>query len=478
MENTSCTQNSNGCSQTFEQCSTSESTSGAYTAVDQWPFPMANKTHTQNSIGTSNPIDQWGTSESSTASYTTVDEWPTSQSTSTSIVTVEHGLSSQSQTGDSDLASQYIIADAWHHISPQESQQALTIADEWAAGKDNHEMDYEADMQPIKAGSSQEPLIFTMGTVQIAYRNALLIEKLVPSRAINDLVFFLANLMRHLEPKLHTLLNGHNGIKYWISIEVIYKNPTENTPFKFVLDTPVGTLLKDFKLKEELKRVSELILMRNANLLKKRTQTTIDTISSASIKVSQFQPLAVSSYQELPQFLANKKCIINVKNNDNRCFGYSILAAIINLDKNGHQTRASKYDEWFHYYGLDSVNYPIQPADISRVEDQLQININLFSFFDDEGKERFPMYVSRKQYIRTIDLLYWKEHYAWLKNFERFLYDVTKHKAKKYVCRRCFAHFPKKDSLHNHSVMCRKPDFINSTESVAPDDTGIKSRNN
>ena len=39
--------------------------------------------------------------------------------------------------------------------------------------------------------------------------------------------------------------------------------------------------------------------------------------------------------------------------------------------------------------------YPILPNDVYQDKNQLQININVFSFFDDECRARHPMVISR-----------------------------------------------------------------------------------
>ena len=54
----------------------------------------------------------------------------------------------------------------------------------------------------------------------------------------------------------------------------------------------------------------------------------------------------------------------------------------------------------FERNNLDDLQYPIQPSDVSNYEDRLQININLFSFVDVEGKARYQMFISRKNYAR------------------------------------------------------------------------------
>ena len=52
--------------------------------------------------------------------------------------------------------------------------------------------------------------------------------------------------------------------------------------------------------------------------------------------------------------------------------------------------------------------YHISPNDVHQYEDQLQMNINVFSFFDDEGLARRPMVICRKHYYRVANLLDWK----------------------------------------------------------------------
>ena len=75
--------------------------------------------------------------------------------------------------------------------------------------------------------------------------------------------------------------------------------------------------------------------------------------------------------------------------------------------------------EMFQRYHLDTFPYSISPKDVHLYEDQLQISINVFSFFDDKGRGRHPLVISRKNYDRVANRFYWKEHYAQISNFPR-----------------------------------------------------------
>ena len=52
--------------------------------------------------------------------------------------------------------------------------------------------------------------------------------------------------------------------------------------------------------------------------------------------------------------------------------------------------------------------------------------ISLFSFFDDKGRARHPLVISRKNNKREANLLYWKNHYASIANISRHFSDLIK----------------------------------------------------
>ena len=63
---------------------------------------------------------------------------------------------------------------------------------------------------------------------------------------------------------------------------------------------------------------------------------------------------------------------------------------------------------------------------IPQLEEQLQTSFNVFSFYDKDGRGRYVMFVSKRTMPREIDLLYYDNHYVWIKNFSRLFHDITK----------------------------------------------------
>ena len=94
------------------------------------------------------------------------------------------------------------------------------------------------------------------------------------------------------------------------------------------------------------------------------------------------------------------------------------------------------------------------------IEEKLNIKINIFSFFDEEGKGRYPLFISRRENARAeIDLLYWQERYAWIKNFAAFIYDISPAHRSKNFCKLCFVVFLSKETFDRHEEVCSRPDF-------------------
>ena len=51
-------------------------------------------------------------------------------------------------------------------------------------------------------------------------------------------------------------------------------------------------------------------------------------------------------------------------------------------------------EQMFEQNNLANLPYIIAPNDVHLYDDQLQININVFSFFDYEGKARHPLFIN------------------------------------------------------------------------------------
>ena len=74
------------------------------------------------------------------------------------------------------------------------------------------------------------------------------------------------------------------------------------------------------------------------------------------------------SYVESPKWLKDKKCCINQKINDNKCFQYAATLAL-NIDSiNKHHQRISKIKPFIDNYNWNDINFPAAKKDWNKFE--------------------------------------------------------------------------------------------------------------
>ncbi len=188
-------------------------------------------------------------------------------------------------------------------------------------------------------------------------------------------------------------------------------------------------------------------------------------VLSYDINISIFNPLRGAEYFKIPEYLSNKKAIINVQNRDNRCFLYAIASALMNVDKNAN--RAKQYDELVSTFNIDDIDMPMVCDDeiITKFEDQnkelLKGNrINVLQYFkDEEGHYIEPVRTSdRVKDNKAINIIYVeddneeeeieKSHYCWVKSMSRLFGDqISGNKNKTRICNNCLSYHTQNEEI-------------------------------
>ena len=271
----------------------------------------------------------------------------------------------------------------------------------------------------------------------------------------NDLKHFLENFQAEFTKVLNEELKRKHGLKVYLNLTVAYKSHEfpEREAWVFYLGSSAHTVINESQVPSTVEKIFKQLETKNDNLVRTKTGLYIEQIHWASLFLTKFAPLEGGTYTELPRFLLLKKAIINIKNKDNQCFAYCIVAHFQPVK--GNSSNPAHYRKYFSQYGLDKIQYPVTFEQIPEIEAQLNIGINVFSFFDDEGKARYPKYISPEgKYKDEINLLYWNEHFAYIKKFSAFIADLHSSTRKKIFCKRCFGLFTNKDTYESHLPYC------------------------
>ena len=192
-----------------------------------------------------------------------------------------------------------------------------------------------------------------------------------------------------------------------------------------------------------------------------------NTVSIES-KTVKYIPLKANSYIELPKWISGKKCCVNVKNEDNECFKWSILSCLFNKEVNQDRLfKVNQYRKFVDKLIWDGIKFPTKIDDIHKFEkNNPTIAINVFIIDNDskeKGENRICPYYSSKLYKdRTIiNLLLIEDkqnnHYVWIKNFNRFMGHDNNHKF--YYCTHCLQKYSTNEKLEEHKISCSIQDI-------------------
>lgn len=208
------------------------------------------------------------------------------------------------------------------------------------------------------------------------------------------------------------------------------------------------------------------------------------------VNINKYSPLlyGISTFIEVPQFVKKTHAVLNIQNNDEYCFLWSVVAHLrpAPIDKN--QRRVTSYPHFSTILKHEGIRFPIALKDISKFESMNSLAINVFTF---DRKNIVPIYLSNQNFSPRINLLmietndsretvssaessdddddddneeeisnYHRKnkifHFCLIKDLSKLVNKQLGNKThKKYLCERCLNHFKTENNLNKHLVDCR-----------------------
>ena len=260
------------------------------------------------------------------------------------------------------------------------------------------------------------------------------------------------------KPPIINIFNSNRNIKTILYLHVIMSQGETMRDFAFhskglklILD---GTNENDIydEMMEEI--LEEIDMARDAEGSGWRFEKVIKLV----LHTTRWDPINAGSYIELPQVLKNRKAIINMKNQDDKCFMWSVLRALNLKDKNNDridEDLKSKVDT----LNMEGIQYPVSLRGIDRFE-HLNPEISITVLGYNEEDKVYPLKVSKYTGCKhDIVLLLIKDgensHYCLVKNISALLSSqINNHEHKRYFCLNCFNSFKSSDSLDKHKEYC------------------------
>ena len=274
------------------------------------------------------------------------------------------------------------------------------------------------------------------------------------------------NTRNGAERQLTTLLNEMKGLKYVETLKVTFEKISADVIVEksAYFNSASQTIINQMEINEALQMSKQNILNKIAQWIAEGSGWTVQSVDNHYLNIAKYEPMKGSSYIQLPSELRNsKKGLINMKNEDNECFRWCHIRHINPQDK--YPQRIKKIDkQYVEKLDYSGVEFPVGVKHYNKIEKHNSININVFGY---ENKQPYPIYVSKEKYEDHMELLLVTEkenkHYVLIKDFNRFMYNQTKHEHRKHFCMHCLQCFSSDRVLSNHKENCIQ---VNGTQAI------------
>ena len=247
---------------------------------------------------------------------------------------------------------------------------------------------------------------------------------------LEDLKLFVRNKIAELGP-----------LKIQLSVFVQMLKPTDDTKVGCHANTKSKVLTTEpsddeiFEMVDQMKNSIQIFSTDGSGFV-------VQKVDHLDININKFKPIRGSSYIATPAALVGNNFLLNIRNNDNKCFAYSVLAAMFPENKN--RERQNKYKPNLHKLNFDSIEFPMSLTDVPKFEKQNNIGINVFGF---KKNKILPLYLTKIKTEKIIPLLLLTDglisHYCLITNFHAFMarqFGKRNHNRYKY-CERCLHGF-------------------------------------
>ena len=262
---------------------------------------------------------------------------------------------------------------------------------------------------------------------------------------------------RAVEYLFNKLLVQTKGFKFVETLQVKFVKHSNDKKIQKngYFNSTTDLIINETDIKLAIQASQQQILNKIAQWISEGSGWTIQSIENHYINIVNYSPLKGSSYIKLPQELRNSaKVLINMKNKDNECFRWCHIRHLNPQDKDPQRIKKTdkQYIEKLDY---SNIEFPVTVKQINKIEKQNNICINLFGY---EEKQKFPIYISKEKYQDHMELLLITEgenkHYVLIKDFNKFMFNQTKHEHRKHFCMYCLQCFSREDVLTEHKNNC------------------------
>lgn len=178
------------------------------------------------------------------------------------------------------------------------------------------------------------------------------------------------------------------------------------------------------------------------------------------MNVNKFNPLRATAHIPLPEEIRTKKAVINLQNDDDYCFAWSVVAALYPPKGLEHET--TSYPHYTSVLDLTGIEFPISLKNIHKFESQNNISINVYTIEKIKNEFKYvyeiigPIHYTKNKQKKHVNLLLIGDgdgnfHYCYITDLSKLIsVQLSKHHGKKHLCDGCLQYFTTEEHLVRH----------------------------
>ena len=129
-----------------------------------------------------------------------------------------------------------------------------------------------------------------------------------------------------------------------------------------------------------MQSAGDSLITRAHHFLQQGSNWRILSVNFQYIDILLYKPLEASSYIELPPELQHsRKGLVNIKNEDQKCFVYCLLYHLHQDKIIKDPERVSKYKQYENTVDFSNIDFPVANADIHKIERKNNIAVNVLA---------------------------------------------------------------------------------------------------
>ena len=179
-----------------------------------------------------------------------------------------------------------------------------------------------------------------------------------------------------IKPYLYDLINVYKAKGEWklqLSAEISFvsqKPDSNEIRIMYTRSTPEECMI-DSETEEVAEKLIMSILQKYQDNLQNKMKGSDFIFNGINYLYYDLNRITISkggSYIESPKWLKDKKCTVNQKNTDNKCFQYAATLALNFNDIDRNPQRISKIKPFINNYNWNDINFPAAKNDWNKFE--------------------------------------------------------------------------------------------------------------